>query len=238
MTTVIDTQITLGELITNHPDLARELERRSFDYCCGGGRTLAEVSEELGLDVEVVAAELAAVATAVPEAWTHLGASALAGHIESTHHAYLHQEMPRVAALAAKVHSVHGANHPELAQVDALFTALREEFDPHLMKEERVVFPLIRQLDVGEKPAVPGGSIQVPISTLVTEHDQAGELLEQLREVTNGYVVPADGCASYAALYAALDEMEHDTHLHVHKENNRLFPMAIELEAAAETLVS
>jgi iron-sulfur cluster repair protein YtfE (RIC family) len=181
MATVIDPHITLGELITSHPDLARELERRSFDYCCGGGRTLAEVSGELGLDVDVVVAEL--------------------------------------------------------AEVEATFTTLRAELDPHMAKEERVLFPLIRQLAAGESPSMPGGTIHNPISMLIIEHDQAGELLERLRELTTGFTVPADGCASYAALYAALAEMEHDTHIHVHKENNRLFPMAVDLEAAAQTLV-
>ena len=233
MATVIDPQTTLGELITSHPDLARELERRSFDYCCGGARTLAEVSAELGLDAATVAAELAAVATAPPAPWADLDAAALADHVESTHHAYLHEEMPRIAALAAKVRSVHGDNHAELAQVEATFTAFRSELDPHMAKEERVLFPLIRQLAAGEAPPMPGGSIQVPISALIVEHDQAGELLERLRELTSGYAVPADGCASYAALYAALAEMEHDTHTHVHKENNRLFPMVVELEAVA-----
>jgi regulator of cell morphogenesis and NO signaling len=237
MATVIDPHITLGELITSHPDLARELERRSFDYCCGGGRTLAEVSGELGLDVDVVVAELTAVATAPPAPWADLDAGALADHVESTHHAYLHEEMPRVAALAAKVRSVHGANHPELAEVEATFTTLRAELDPHMAKEERVLFPLIRQLAAGESPSMPGGTIHNPISMLIIEHDQAGELLERLRELTTGFTVPADGCASYAALYAALAEMEHDTHIHAHKENNRLFPMAVDLEAAAQTLV-
>jgi regulator of cell morphogenesis and NO signaling len=121
--------------------------------------------------------------------------------------------------------------------VEATFTTLRAELDPHMAKEERVLFPLIRQLAAGESPSMPGGTIHNPISMLIIEHDQAGELLERLRELTTGFTVPADGCASYAALYAALAEMEHDTHIHVHKENNRLFPMAVDLEAAAQTLV-
>jgi regulator of cell morphogenesis and NO signaling len=234
MTLAIDPTTTLGDLVTSHPDLASELERRSLDYCCGGTRTLADACSTQGLDPSAVVEELAAVATAEPAAWADLGAAELVDHLERTHHAYLHAELPRLAALSAKVRSVHGANHPELEEVDTTFGQLRGELDPHLAKEERVLFPMIRELARdAEEPALHCGSLQHPISQMLREHDQAGALLERLRSVTEGYTVPADGCASYRALYQALEQLESDTHLHVHIENNRLFPMVVELEQAA-----
>jgi regulator of cell morphogenesis and NO signaling len=51
-----------------------------------------------------------------------------------------------------------------------------------------------------------------------------------MREVTNGYTVPEDGCMSYRLLYRALPEFEADLHEHIHLENNILFPRAIVLE--------
>jgi regulator of cell morphogenesis and NO signaling len=233
MTTAFDPSTTLGDLVTAHPDLAGELERRSLDFCCGGSRTLADACSSQGLDSAMVAEELASIATAEPAPWADLGPAALVDHLERTHHAYLHTELPRIAALSAKVRSVHGANHPELAEVDTTFGRLRDELEPHLVKEERVLFPTIRELATGEHPAAfRSGSLQNPISQMLREHDHAGALLEQLRDLTNGYAVPADGCASYRALFQALEQLESDTHLHVHIENNRLFPMVIELERA------
>jgi quercetin dioxygenase-like cupin family protein len=131
--------------------------------------------------------------------------------------------------LADKVVCVHGDRHPELVEVRASLTELRDDLDPHLKREERVLFPMIRSL-MGAKMR-PTLSVRSPIAVLGAEHDRAGELLQALRTQTRGYLTPPDGCASYRALYDGLAELEADLHLHVHKENNRLFPEAIELEA-------
>jgi len=64
------------------------------------------------------------------------------------------------------------------------------------------------------------------------EHDSAGELVRQIRAASGGYQAPTDACTSYQAAYQALEEFEKDLHLHVHLENNILFPRAVELEAA------
>ena len=153
----------------------------------------------------------------------------------ATHHAYLWRELPRIEALADKVTSVHGARHPELAAVRDAVQELRTELEPHLSKEERVLFPLVRGLAAGNDVGAPtpcGGSVRNPISVMLREHDRAGDLLDRLRALTGGYVPPADGCASYVAYYRALAEVEADTHLHVHKENNLLFPAVVTLEEA------
>lgn len=226
MEMAIEPSTTLADLVTGHPDLAGELEGRSLDYCCGGQRTLAEACRDRGLDPLVVAEQLAAASSAAPpSAWTALDAAALVDHLEATHHAYLHVELPRISTLAAKVHGVHGAAHPELAAVESTFGQLRAELEPHLAKEERILFPLIRELSAADRREERRMASTGPISQMLREHDHAGELLERLRGVTAGYVVPSDGCASFEALYRALEALEADTHLHVHIENNRLFPL-------------
>jgi regulator of cell morphogenesis and NO signaling len=232
MTPTIETSSTLAEIVTTHPNLARELERRALDYCCGGTRTLADACGEVGLDPVQTATELAAIGNGSPEPWTTFGAAALVDHLESVHHSYLHDEMPRLSALATKVAGVHGERHPELVEVERTYEELRADLEPHLQKEEQVLFPMIRELaSAQEAPTFHCGSLRNPISVMLREHDRAGELLSRLRDLTDGYTVPADGCASYRALYDGLEELESDTHLHVHKENNRLFPMVVELEA-------
>jgi regulator of cell morphogenesis and NO signaling len=125
----------------------------------------------------------------------------------------------------------HGARHPELQDVTATFAELRADLEPHLAKEERVLFPAIRELASADAPvARPFGSVRNPISVMLAEHDRAGELLGRLRALTDGYRTPGDGCASYRACYAALADVEADTHLHVHKENNVLFPAVVRRE--------
>lgn len=226
MDTTIDASTTLADLVTAHPDLAAELERRSLDYCCGGQRTLAAACRDQGLDPDITAAELAAASSETPPAeWTRLDAAALVDYLETTHHAYLHTELPRIDALAAKVSGVHSATHPELTVVTTTFEQLRAELEPHLVEEEHRLFPMIRELADTDLTNETHTLLTEPIEQMLHEHDRAGELLERLRHITNGYAVPPDGCASYEALYRALEGLETDTHMHVHIENNRLFPM-------------
>jgi regulator of cell morphogenesis and NO signaling len=232
--TIIGPTSRLADLVTADPSLARELERRGLDYCCGGGRTLAEACAAQELDADVVAQELVAASGWQPaEAWTTMNAPQLIDHIEATHHRYLWDELPRLTALMDKVCGVHGERHPELHEVAQNLEELRADLEPHLLKEERVLFPMIRELATSRsRPVFACGSIRNPISVMMAEHDRAGELLDRLHQLTDGYRPPADACASYTALYVGLAELEADTHLHVHKENNVLFPMVEKMEAS------
>jgi regulator of cell morphogenesis and NO signaling len=209
-----------------------------LDYCCGGQRSLRDAAAAADLDLGDVMAALAAVDTDAPrEGWAELGPAELVDHIEATHHAYLHEALPRLQALTAKVEAVHAGRHPELGQVARLVVAIRADLEPHLQKEEQVLFPMIRQLAAATAaPTFHCGTVANPITVMLQEHDRAGELLAQLRAATSGFEVPADGCASYRALYDGLAELEADTHLHVHKENNVLFPAVLELEASLGAL--
>ncbi len=238
MTITIDPSTPLATLVDAHPALARELERRGLDYCCGGKRSLADSCSQLGLDAVAVAGELAAsVGTDDPAAWTSLDAASLVDHLLTTHHAYLWDEMHRLTALAAKVASVHGERHPELDAICNCYEAIRADLEPHLLKEERILFPMVRELAAthdapsGAAPSFHCGTLRNPISVMLSEHDHVGELLATMRRLTDAYTPPADGCASYAALFRGLEELEADTHLHVHKENNVLFPLVVRLEA-------
>lgn len=232
MSVAIDPSITLAELVTQRPALARELERRSLDYCCGGQRTLAEACAAQGLDVDETTTALDAAPGGEIAPWATFGPAELVDHLQATHHAYLHDELPRLTALADKVAQVHGGRHPELLDVQRLYGELRDDLEPHLAKEEQVLFPMIRELAAADTaPTFHCGTLRNPISVMLREHDRAGELLEQLRTATDGFVIPDDACASYTALYTGLEELEADTHLHVHKENNLLFPAVIALEA-------
>ena len=226
---------TLADLVTADPGAARVLERYGLDYCCGGGRPLDAACAEAGVDPTAVLDALATTPDEPSPDWATMAPEVLVDHLEATHHVYLHTELPRLTALADKVADVHGGRHPELVAVRDTYAELRADLEPHLMKEEQILFPLIRELVASSGTAEPHcGSLELgPIRVMMMEHDRAGELLAELRSATGGYEVPDDGCASYRALYEGLAALEADTHLHVHKENNVLFPAVIALEHAS-----
>ncbi|MBI5088333.1 MAG: DUF542 domain-containing protein [Actinobacteria bacterium] len=225
--------MTLAAAVDAAPQLARELERRGLDYCCGGGRTIRDACIACGLDPQVTVDELAEIAgPSSPAVWTSMTADVLVDHLEATHHRYLWDEMPRVSALLDKIVSVHGGHHPELGEIASCYARVRADLEPHLLREERILFPMIRDLVASaDLPVFHCGTLRNPISVMLSEHDAVGDLFAELRRLTDGYTVSADGCASYSACFAALEAMEDDTHLHIHQENNVLFPMVVELEA-------
>ena len=240
----IDQSTTLADAVDACPSLAREFERRGLDYCCNGQRTLAAACEEAGLDLDVVVAELEDAvrpgATSDHADWTAMSADALVDHLEATHHRYLWTELPRVTVLLHKIIGVHGARHPELRDIAVCFAQIRADLEPHMLKEERVLFPMIRELATSSGPAeFHCGSLRNPISVMLREHDDVGRLLATLHHLTNGYTEPTDGCATYMACFAAMAAIEADTHLHIHKENNVLFPLVVRMEAerAAQHIV-
>jgi regulator of cell morphogenesis and NO signaling len=230
--TTITPSTTLGQIVTSHPELARALEHHRLDYCCGGSRTLSEACASQGLDTAAVLGELADARTGDQSAeWSRMTAGELVDHLERTHHQFLWHELPRLSVLLDKVASVHGGRHPELAAIVESFTAIRADLEPHLLKEERVLFPMVRELFTATTPPTfHCGTLRSPISVMLSEHDHVGDLLATLRQQTNDYTTPGDGCASYAAAFGALAELEADTHLHIHKENNVLFPMVVDRE--------
>src|SRR5262245_65223199 len=153
---------TLAEIVTENPAAARILEGFGLDYCCQGDRTLAVACAESGIAPDVVTTKLAGLEQEVDIGWTTLAPPALADHIVDTHHRYLHEELPLLDALAAKVLAAHGERHPELREVRRLVAALRADLEPHLMKEERVVFPAIHAVAAG-RTHFPFGPVANPI---------------------------------------------------------------------------
>lgn len=224
---------TLGDLVTADPRRSRVFEKYGIDYCCNGGRSLADATTEAGLDLAEVSAALDLPDAPPPAQWQHLENAALAHEIVDTHHAYLWDEMPHLLGLVEKVHQVHGGGHPELEQVRAAYTSAVEEIEPHLTREERVVFPAISRLERTRAPVqLRDGTLRDLLAELVAEHDVVGDLFKQIRALTNGYAVPEDACPTYELMLTGLQAMERDLHEHIHKENNILFPRVIDLEEA------
>lgn len=220
----------VADIVLDRPLAARVFERHGIDYCCHGRRPLADAADEAGVDAGRLVAELDAVDAASAALPDDIGG--LIGHVVSVHHTYLRRELPRLAGLMAKVVAAHGQCHPEVADVQRVLDELTADLLPHLVKEERMLFPMAIELLGAVADSHPHrGSIGNPIAVMHVEHDRVGELLAELRDRTDGYLAPADACPTWRALYAGLEDVERDVHTHVHLENNLLFPAIAQLEA-------
>jgi regulator of cell morphogenesis and NO signaling len=222
---ISDRHITIGRLVAEVPARARICERWGIDYCCGGNQPLDEVAAARDLNIDQIVQEMESVEQYPDRNWVALEPVALIQHILRTHHAYLHEELPALGRLVEKVFRVHGEKHPELAELKRIYDGMAEELEVHMLKEERVLFPMLERLLAGETWAATScGGITNPLRVMRMEHEAAGEALTQLRHLTGGYVAPEGACNSYRAMLGRLEQLEKDTHEHVHKEENILFP--------------
>ena len=231
----IDLNTSVGELVSHWPHSWRVFEELQIDYCCGGGKSLQDACHERGFEANGVFEKLSQAAAESGEQsgtdWRKASLSDLCDHIEQTHHVFLRKEFPQLAAMIAKVVQVHGPNHPELGDIERVFNTLRGELEAHMMKEETVLFPAVRELDDwSQQPVLPIDTVATPIQVMEHEHLLAGAALKKLRELANQYQPPDGACNTYRAVLDGLRHFESDMHQHVHKENNILFPRAKQLE--------
>ncbi len=229
---------TLGEIAKKDLRKVQIFKKYGLDFCCGGKKTVKEACAEKGLDVTRIEQELQQADLSLssrPLPYDEWSIDFLADYITQTHHAYVRKNLPDIRTYALKVMKVHGNQHPELLQVQQLVEAVYEELTEHMMKEEQVLFPFIKHLAAakqGNQTYAPGsfGKVNNPIQMMEAEHEAVGKNMETIRTITQNYTLPQDACASYSLLYRMLDEFEDDLHLHIHLENNILFPKAIDIE--------
>lgn len=229
--------ITVGEIVAADFRTARVFEDHGIDFCCGGKVSLASICTEKGLDPATLQQEIAAATSAPVERSHNFAAWALpflADYIVNTHHAYLNENTDQIAAYASKIASVHGANHPEVIEIAAIFAKIATDLAAHLREEEEVLFPAIRRIDAATKAGKQAESedvatISASLGKLDHEHQEIGDAVHAIRHLANGYTIPDDVCNTYVVTYRKLREFEDDLHKHVHLENNILFPKAARL---------
>jgi regulator of cell morphogenesis and NO signaling len=226
---------TIGEIVTKDFRKAQVFKNFNIDFCCGGKKTITEVCESKGIDITVLKRALEEVADKVDTTrnnYQKWDIGFLTDYIINTHHQYVKDNTQFIMELANKVAKVHGEQHPELIKVSQIFTQVAMELISHLNKEEKMLFPFIKELATvqrnrGSLPTSSFGKVANPIRMMEAEHEEAGEALQTIREVTDNFTLPSDACNSYVILYKKLNEYENDLHEHVHLENNILFPKSI-----------
>ena len=229
---------TLAQIVTANHEASSVFEKYHLDFCCKGKRPLFEAIIEKQLPAEQVVDDLTKVisksANKDAALLNFITLTQLCDYIVSTHHAYVRKSSEQIFLYLQKIAAKHSGRHPELVDILKLFTQIKEEMTDHMFKEENILFPRIKELEkhnAQNSPlAIPAsGYIEAPIAVMEHEHDNAGSLLEQIRNKTNDYTPPADACTTYAVAFASLQAFEADLHQHVHMENNILFPRAVEM---------
>ena len=230
MEKLIRKDYSLGEVVTVYPAVVKKFNDMELDYCCGGSKSLELALKEKGIDVDKFVEDLNKefkefkFENSQYVDWREKSSEELINHIVETHHGETFKLLKEINPLMVKVFRVHFSHDPELLmKVHSLFGKLKCELEEHLLKEENILFPLMIKYDQA-KDEKEKKEIEEDIRIIVSEHEAAGDILKELAEVTEDYKVPEWGCISFKLLYDYLHDLEKDLFIHIHKENNILFP--------------
>jgi len=233
-----NTQKEIGQFVAEDYRTAAIFSKYKIDFCCNGNRTVEEACDKKSIDSNLLMDEINIILNSKSgetidyKSWP---LDLLVDYIEKKHHRYVEEKTLILRQFLDKLCRVHGERHPELFKINELFTASTGELASHMKKEELMLFPFIKQLvnaqlnNVAVK-APHFGTVKNPIAMMMQEHDNEGERFREIAELSDNYNPPADACNTYKVTFAMLEEFEKDLHLHIHLENNILFPEAIKLE--------
>ena len=222
---------TLSQIVTDHHQTARVFENYGLDFCCKGKRSLQSACEEKGVPVENLLEELYEVVMIDdnPSDFDKMSLTELAEYIVRVHHGYTTRNMPPITDYIGRVAAKHGDKYPFMVEVYTLFSELSREMMEHMVKEEKILFPRIKLLELNASENENVQSIQSPILVMEAEHDHAGTIMQKIKQLTNNYTAPENACTTFRLAMESLKAFEQDLHQHVHLENNILFPKAIQL---------
>jgi regulator of cell morphogenesis and NO signaling len=212
---------TIGEVVVLVPEATEIFSEFGIDFCCGGHRLLSQVMKDQGINPEVVYERLQDAiekrkSSYDDKNYSKMSPAVLSAYIEDTHHGYLRKVLPETVELLNTVLRVHGKNHRELFEIYRLFGQLKTDLEQHLLKEETILFPILDKVDDNRSEVI---SVT---DEIINEHEAAGEILRELREISNNYTLPEGACKTYEKTYSLLEDIEKDLHQHIHLENNIL----------------
>lgn len=234
----INIDTTLGDFVACYPKTRKVFEKLGFDYCCGGKQDIKSAAKDKKVKLKDLISELEVAINETPEKiqekiWINEPLNDVVEHIMSTHHAFVHRELPYISKLMDKVIAAHGKKHGDLLNwLNGTYQTFKENLEEHLNVEETLLFPYIKELEMSKKNKKPKDEtkkLKEIINILSAEHEIAGDALNEMRELTSDYVLPLDACKSFEELYEHLQAIEDDLHKHIHLENTILFPRVIVL---------
>lgn len=222
-------ELRLADIVTEFPASAPVLEKYKLDFCCKGKRTLAQACEEQHLPLEQVESELnelSPVSDLSQSVFQTMTPKQLSDYIVARHHVYVKQSIPVILNHLEKLYDKHSERYPHVSEVYNLFRKVSAELSSHMQKEEVILFPMMDKLAQLNKAQLMG-----PINVMEAEHEEAGDLLAAIRELTDDYAPPADACTTHKLVLQELRQFEEDLHQHVFLENHLLFPNALAMVA-------
>jgi len=229
-------EMTVAEIVTQNIKTADIFKKNGIDFCCGGNVLVRDICEKKKVDYEQIKKDILSL-EAEPkqfdfDSWD---LDFLADYIINTHHKYVTEANDLVKMYSNKVAKVHGHHYTEVVEIDRLFMDIAAELDMHMQKEEAILFPHIKRIAQAKKAGEridtpPFGTVQNPINMMEAEHDEAGDIMKKIAELSNNFTPPESACNTFRALYAKLEEYQNDLFQHIHLENNILFPKAIKME--------
>lgn len=227
----------IGDVVAKDYRAASVFDKVGIDFCCQGNRSIAEACEEINIDADKIIKDVNEAMTQRNQGGIDYRAwplDLLADYIEKKHHRYVTQMIQEIPPYLEKIVRVHGDSHPELAEVEKQFKISMGELSKHMKKEEILYFPLVRKMVNAKNTNTPMtptmNSAKELIATMLQEHDHEGERFREISRLTNSYTLPEDGCNTYKITLEMLKEFQEDLHLHIHLENNILFPKSLEIE--------
>jgi regulator of cell morphogenesis and NO signaling len=228
------------DIVTNDYRTAEVFRKYGIEYCCGGKWPLETVCDAKNIDIKILAKELedATRTVQVPNSlpFNEWDIDFLADYIVHVHHHYLKNQLPEIKTLLLKFAEEHRKKYVYLTDLEKTFLGLYNEMLPHLLQEEEIIFPYIRQLAHAFQSRESYASLLVktmrkPIEEVMNhEHISVIRATKKMRELTNDYLPPAQACISNKVVFLKLKELDNDLMQHMHLENNILFPRSIEME--------
>jgi len=224
-------EITIGEIVANDFRAASIFKEAGIDFCCEGNKSLSKACQETGADVSELALKINQLENSSGSGnhnFKEWDLGFLCDYIVNTHHKFVLKHLPELVFYTQKIANVHGDHHPELIEVASLFAKIDEELRQHLKKEEEVLFPAVKEAEKNASPAVKS-TIVSEITRMQGEHEFAGGAMDRINVLTNKYRIPEDACNTYLVTLKLLEQFEDDLHIHVHLENNILYPKALKM---------
>lgn len=234
----ININTTLGDFVACYPKSRKVFEKLGFDYCCGGKQNIKSAAKDKKVKLKDLMSELKDAINKIPEKneekiWINEPLNAVIEHILSTHHSFMHKELPYISKLMDKVTVAHAEKHGDfLNWLNSIYQNFKDNLEEHLNMEETVLFPYIKELEAStksKKPKIETEKFKKIIDLLSAEHETTGDALVEMRELTSDYSLPLDACESFKELYERMQAVEDDLHKHIHLENTILFPRVVVL---------
>lgn len=227
---LLNEESSIGEIAAKDIKKLPIFKKYGIDFCCGGKKTISQVCKEKGIEASVLEFELNATELQHSNNVNNFDdfpLDVLCDYIENTHHQYVKEVLPTLLEISIKVKNKHGEHYDELVRINELIHLVNTELMLHMRKEEVILFPFIRSLVTDKKISISNEMLQGPINMMEVEHEQVGEMFAEIGVLTNNFKAPEHACASFLMLFKTLKEFQDDLHLHIHLENNILFPKAL-----------